>query len=388
MSLLWTRQEKGDRLSLNFRTEAPVSQPGRGARSKTQVAGPSLRPLLWPIALFCIGGLLYFAKDVLVPLFVGFLVAEALAPAVSWLERRRIPTAVASVLVVLLLACALVVTAATLSRQVLAFQEHIPDLTTALSKWTASASNSLSRFLGGSRPTPMKVADVAQAVGTMTLSAIGVTFVSFAATAMTMIYTFFLLCYRKALLRRVEMLAKVYEWRRFSLTTERLSTVGPRYLFGLGLVVLLVAGLDSMGMALIKAPFPVMFGMMGGLAVLIPYVGILIIAPLCAGLTYLTTGDATTAGLVFLVYGVVHFTEGNVISPYLVGHQVDLNPIASLLAILAGGQLWGVPGMFLAVPAVGILKIVLESTPQTTVLARFLGRLPSAARPSEIAEPS
>ena len=61
-----TREEKEKRLSLKLRTEAPARTPGRVVRPKTQVLGPSLRPLLWPIALFCVAGLLYFAKDVLV----------------------------------------------------------------------------------------------------------------------------------------------------------------------------------------------------------------------------------------------------------------------------------------------------------------------------------
>ena len=62
------------------------------------------------------------------------------------------------------------------------------------------------------------------------------------------------------------------------------------------------------------------------LAVLVPYIGIILVAPVCVGLTFLATGDSALAAMVFGVFAVVHFVEGNLVSPAVLGRQVDLNP--------------------------------------------------------------
>jgi predicted PurR-regulated permease PerM len=100
-----------------------------------------------------------------------------------------------------------------------------------------------------------------------------------------------------------------------------------------------------------------------------------VVAPFCTLLTLVVTGDVSTAALVLLVYSVVHFFEGNLFSPWLVGRHVDLNPLATLVAVIVGGELWGPVGMFLAVPVFGIIKIVCHAFSDTAWIAKLLGRI-------------
>jgi predicted PurR-regulated permease PerM len=76
------------------------------------------------------------------------------------------------------------------------------------------------------------------------------------------------------------------------------------------------------------------------------------------------------------VYCVIHGLEGNVITPALVGHQVNLNPLASLIAVLLGGAIWGPAGMLLFIPIVGMMVLALEVSPEGIPLARLLGNVP------------
>jgi predicted PurR-regulated permease PerM len=94
-------------------------------------------------------------------------------------------------------------------------------------------------------------------------------------------------------------------------------------------------------------------------------------------IAYASAG-AAVAGGVLVVFTVVHFLEGNVISPYIVGSKVNLNPLATILAVLVGGELWGPAGMALFIPLVGILKLVLEGSTAAEPYARLLGTISAA----------
>ena len=70
---------------------------------------------------------------------------------------------------------------------------------------------------------------------------------------------------------------------------------------------------------------------------------------------------------------ITQFLENNFITPYVVGSSVSLNPLASLVALLAAGMLWGVVGMILAIPITGMLKIVCDSIPSLRPWGYILG---------------
>ena len=84
----------------------------------------------------------------------------------------------------------------------------------------------------------------------------------------------------------------------------------------------------------------------------------------------------TTLVLSVALPGAVQFAIGNVIEPKVMGNSLDLHPVVILLALIFWGMLWGTVGMLLATPITAVLKIVLERTALTAVMAEVLaGRL-------------
>ncbi len=69
----------------------------------------------------------------------------------------------------------------------------------------------------------------------------------------------------------------------------------------------------------------------------------------------------------------VQFLEGNFITPKITGSRISINALAAILALLVGGKIWGIAGMILAVPAVGILKIILSYSDELKPLVILLG---------------
>jgi predicted PurR-regulated permease PerM len=117
----------------------------------------------------------------------------------------------------------------------------------------------------------------------------------------------------------------------------------------------------------------VFFGVFAAMMAVIPYIGI-IIGALPPLLFALLLGDSIiTPLLVLAVFGSVQFLEGNFISPRIVGSKVSINPFMAMLALIVGGEVWGISGMILFVPFIGILRVIFEEIPELKPYGYLLG---------------
>jgi predicted PurR-regulated permease PerM len=152
------------------------------------------------------------------------------------------------------------------------------------------------------------------------------------------------------------------------------------YISGLAIVVLIAGTLNSIGLLLLGIDHAIFFGFLSGALTLIPYVGITLGATLPALLALVTKDSIWYAVGVVAVHAAVQFLEGNFITPKITGSKISVNALAAILALLIGNLLLGIAGMILAVPAVGILKILMASS---TSLKPFVILLED--KPAEIA---
>jgi predicted PurR-regulated permease PerM len=134
------------------------------------------------------------------------------------------------------------------------------------------------------------------------------------------------------------------------------------YISGLTIVVLIAGALNSIGLLILGIEHAIFFGFLSGALTMIPYVGITIGAALPALLALVTKDSVWYAVGVIAVHAGVQFLEGNFITPKVTGSKISVNALAAILALLIGGQVLGIAGMILAVPAVGILKILMSTS--------------------------
>jgi len=154
------------------------------------------------------------------------------------------------------------------------------------------------------------------------------------------------------------------------------------YISGLAMVVFIAGLLNSIGLLALGIDHALFFGFLSGVLTMIPYVGITIGATLPAMLALVTKDSAWYAVGVVAVHMVVQFLEGNFITPKITGSRISVNALAAILALLVAGKIWGIPGMILAVPAVGILKIVLSYSNALQPWVILLGdEMPSSSAP-------
>jgi predicted PurR-regulated permease PerM len=336
-----------------------------------------MRAQLLPVSLLATVLLLWLAKPVLVPLLIAFLLAELLSSLAQRLERYM-PELLAAILAVGVMFAVAGGAVLLLAGQLSALEANLPAMAQRIGSLFDEVTVQLGRYLDLERQSQATLMrkGIDSSIGTSSaaaLTALTFTMATVAEAAFIGILVFVMLYFRRHFRRQLKRIGDLSGSATLSRALDRTAEIGHSYVASLGLVMLGVGIADTIGLLLIGSPFPAVFGFLGAVSVLIPYVGIAVTAPACALLTWLATGSSGLAGGVFCVFLVVHFLEGNFISPFFVGSRVSLNPLATLVAILVGGQVWGPAGMVLFIPLLGIVKLALESSPDTQPWSRLLG---------------
>jgi len=119
---------------------------------------------------------------------------------------------------------------------------------------------------------------------------------------------------------------------------------------------LVIGVICSIGFALIGFPSPLVLGLIAGMLEFVPLVGPLVVAILVALLALLHSGIGM-AFVVLLFLGVLRVVQDYVLYPRIIGQGIHLHPLAVILAILAGAEIAGVAGIFLAIPVIAILTV-------------------------------
>jgi AI-2 transport protein TqsA len=153
----------------------------------------------------------------------------------------------------------------------------------------------------------------------------------------------------------------------------RISGLSRKYVRGVLTVALIFALLCSAGFALIGLKYALLLGFILAILNMVPYVGALVGSLLPVFVALVTKDGYAPVIAAIAVVLVVQALDNNLITPKVVGSSVSLNPLASLVALVGFGMLWGVAGMLLAIPITGMLKVVCDSVPSLQPWGYLLG---------------
>ncbi len=127
---------------------------------------------------------------------------------------------------------------------------------------------------------------------------------------------------------------------------------------------ILIVGLTTfIVMALLGLEFAVLIGVLTGLSVLMPYIGAAVVTAPVAIVAYFQWGLQPEFFYVLIAYGLIQALDGNVLAPLLFSEAVNLHPVAIIVAILLFVGLWGIGGVFFAIPLATVVQAVLRAWP-------------------------
>ena len=329
--------------------------------------------LLGLVALFYT---LSIAKSILVPLLFAMLLAMLLNPMVNFLSKG-IPRILAITIAVLVAMLALIGLSYFIVSQAAHFSETLPELKEKLSglgkdlgSW---AQNAFNMKRGEVNDAVEKVKDEGMAKGGalvgQTLTTVGTLFAFF---FLLPVFTFLLLLYKRLLITFITKLFPPKNQEVLSDVLTQTKGVVQSYLVGLMFEAGIVTVLNWVGLLVIGVEYALLLAVIGAVLNLIPYIG-MIIATTLPMIIALATLEPTAALWVLALYAFVQFVDNNFIVPKVVASRVELNALVSILAVMTGGALWGIPGMFLALPLTAMLKVVFDRVPGLQAFGYVLG---------------
>ncbi len=312
-------------------------------------------------------------KDIAVPVFFAALFSIIMLPLVKRLERKMGKIlAVIIVLVASLLMIALVMWF--VIAQLASLVASLPDLEDKFSALIISLSASVSTYLQITTTEQTQllhdaIQNFSSYAGQLLVSTSYLVYFF----VQVPVYIFLFLLYRGRFKEYLLVLRpdSDLKWK------DEIQGVVRAYISGLSLVVFIAGVMNSIGLLILGIPHAIFFGFLSGMLTMIPYVGISIGASLPAIIALLTKDSAWYAVGVIGVHAFVQFLESNFITPKITGSKISINALAAIIALLIGGKIWGIAGMILAVPLVGILKILLAYSPALKPLVILLGDEPS-----------
>ena len=333
------------------------------------------------LAVLAIFYTLYFAASLLVPIAAAVLLSMLLAPPVQFLEGLRIPRLLASAVVVLAAIGTVGAGVAVLTgpaaewlerapqslhkieERFLSFRKPIEDIQKA-----ADHLNNSSVVKAGSEPQEVRV--VRPALTDLVLSG---TLQVAASTISTAILIYFLLASGDVFLRKlVTVIPTLKDKKRAVEITRQIETDISFYLFSFTMVNVALGVAMAAVTAILGISNPLLWGVIVGLLNFVPYVGAITSMAILAMVgvqTFDSLPLALAAPAILLVLVVI---SAEVITPFVLGRGLQLNPVAIFIAILLWGWLWGIVGVLLAVPLLASFKIICERVEPLHPVAEFL----------------
>ena len=350
----------------------------------------------------CLGGVVYGLRDVLTPIFLAFLIAYILDPVVDWLEAWHVPrpAGIALVLggtlgaVVLLLVLVVPGIATDVAGVIQEMPKQLAGLWTTTAPWLEQRGlavphsttewverlNALASEVASAMLAP--AGSVVSTVISGTLSVLG----SVAAALVVVVLAVYLLNDFDRITAGVRELIPG-RWReQVTSYAGDIDAMLSQFMRGQLTVMAVLAVLYSGAYALLGVRLAVPIGIAAGVLNFIPYLGSAFALAAGVLMSLLDGWHGWQLVGVVLAYTAVQTLEGFVITPRIVGQTVGLSEIWVLVALFVGGEMFGVLGVLLAVPAAAVAKIfVTRAVQHYRATALFLQAPPEAVSPRPLA---
>ncbi|MGQ7844576.1 AI-2E family transporter [Granulosicoccus sp. 3-233] len=351
----------------------------------------SIRRILTVHLILVLGTICYFAKDLLMPLALGLLIALTLSPVVRALSRHHVPAPVSAVLLVISVGGFITSFGYMMSTPMTELFDSIPNIGQTLEQKISpykqsvdaisKAGEQVEKMASGSdEPTKVVLEQPGLISSAASTVANGLTTIMLA-----FVLSLFMLASGTLFQEKlIAVMPRLQDKKRALTVAYQVESSVSRYLLT---VTLINGALGIVIMSLLSlagVPNPVLWGVVAAVLNFLPFAGALLGVGLLAIVSLGTYETVPAALLPPAIYYACTTIEGNFITPAIVGHRLQLNIVAVFTAVVVWGWLWGIGGALMAVPILLVVKILCDHIESWQVLGEFLsGRVPPAAEASE-----
>ncbi|MFH1984623.1 MAG: AI-2E family transporter [Pseudomonadota bacterium] len=330
--------------------------------------------------LLTLGFLLFFLfGEMLLPVFAGIVIAYVLEGIVARLQRFRVPRLAAVIIVFIgFLSVVLIITVGmlpVLSSQIGQLLQQLPSMLAGGQKqlmhlperYPDYVSEEQVRHILGTINTGLTA--MAQRLLSLSMASVRGVITALVYLILVPLMVFFFLKDKEKMLAWIMMLLPDNRGLATAVWSEVNAQIA-NYIRGKIWEILILGGISFATFRLLGMKFTMLVSIMVGLSVLVPYVGVTVVYFPVALFAYFQWGWSAECLYAVIAYGVIQLFDGNLLAPLLLSEVVNLHPIAIIVAVLVFGGLWGVWGLFFAIPlatlAHAVIKVWLNARAEQT----------------------
>ncbi len=316
-------------------------------------------------SLLSIGYIAMVGKEILAPLLFSILFSIVLLPVAKYIERKgKLPRGIASLLALIffvgLLSCLFYLLGTQMSRLASdwpLFKRQLAASLENLQDWIAKDYhvNTSKQLKYIHNATDGILSSGTEIVSTtfLSLSSVLLFFV------FIMIDLFFLLFYRRHILHFLVAVFKEENSDVVYAIIGQVLFIIRKYIIGLLLEMGIVSTVVCLAFWIFGIKYALLLGLLTGILNLIPYLGIFTALLLSVLITF-ASASLTKVFIVICIIVAVHLMDSNILLPMVVGSRVKINALITVLGVVIGEMIWGIPGMFLSIPVIAVLKIIFD----------------------------
>jgi predicted PurR-regulated permease PerM len=337
-----------------------------------------LKAALILLIVFLSAWLLKAGAPFLIPIAFGALLAMLLFPVSSWLEKKGVNRAIATLIPIIGLLAVFAAVIYFISYQVSDLAESSSQIEKQLSEKYRQLQEYVSSTLGIPREKQEQMIKEQQSssggkMGTMVTGIIAGIGGMLTNIILVLVYIFLFLYFRfylKRFILRVVPDAQVENTREI---IDKSQKVTQKYLTGLALMIAALWVMYGIGFSIIGLKYAIFFAILCGILEIVPFIGNLIGNGLAILVSLMQGGDSNVIIGILITYAVVQFLQSYILEPLVVGREVNINPLFTILGLVAAEIVWGIPGMVLAIPIMGVTKIVCDHIEPLQPFGQLIG---------------
>lgn len=313
-------------------------------------------------------------KVILVPLFFALMLAILLNPLVNRFQKWKLHRVLAIALALLIGLAVLSGIGYFLSTQIASFSDQLPLLKEKFLKLLQKLQYQVSqRFHLNMSNQEELINKAEEGMKPMVGQTLGTLAVLLEMLFLVPLYSFLFLYYKILILDFLYEIFAEENSTEVGMVLTQTKRAIQSYMFGLLLETLIVATLNSIALMILGLEYAILLGILGAILNILPFIGgiLAIILPLLVA-TITKEGFGTQLGII-IAYIVIRFIDNHFLMPYIVSSKVKINALIATIIVLLGGAVWGIFGMFLSIPFIGVLKIIFDRIPELKPWGKLLG---------------
>lgn len=313
------------------------------------------------LILFLVFAGLHYAKDFLMPFVIGGVLATLFLPFCRWMEGKKVPKSLAVLLCLVVLLIAITGISSLLGWQMSALTYDFPLIKQKGIETIDRIQEFIFDHLGISAEQQIKIIKDEQPSFTNIVQVMAGSFAYiFTNLILILVYLFCLLYYRGHLKHFILQLAPFSDRSEVEQVIGSVAKVSQQYLVGLAKMIVCLWIMYGIGFSIIGIENALFFAILCGLLEIVPYIGNLTGTFFTVFVAAVQGASLPMLGGVIGIYGLVQFLQGWVLEPLIVGAHVKINPFTTIIVLVLGELVWGIPGIFLAIPIIAMVKIACD----------------------------